>query len=107
MVNRDTNQAFLYPEKGLSLWIQSNFRTLPWMRIIFPVFLSAIFFFLGRIDNWIKNPDCLIVLYLLGSSLLFLLLPAFMHGEARYQLQFTHYMLLFILAAFFRKKSDY
>ncbi|MCE2928388.1 MAG: hypothetical protein LW817_02010 [Candidatus Caenarcaniphilales bacterium] len=106
MVNRDTNQAFLYPEKGLSLWLQSNCRTLPWMRIILPVFLSAVFFFLGRIDRWAKNPDFLIVLYLLGSALLFLLLPSIIHGEARYQLQFTHYMLLFILAAFFRSRPN-
>lgn len=106
MLNRDSNQVFLYPEKGPSLFLQKTLRDFPFMRLVFPLFLSALIFFLVRLDKWIKQKDFLIVVFILCSALLFFLLPIMIHGESRYQLQFMHFMLLFILAVFYRCKAN-
>lgn len=106
MVNQDLNQAFLVPEKGLSLWLQRKMLTRPLMPLLLPLFSLALIFFIFQISKWFKDTNFLPILYLAASALMFLILPAFIHGESRYQLQFTHYMLLFVLAVFFSRKTD-
>jgi len=97
MVNMDSNKMVLYPEKGFSLWLQKTFSNLTWMKIIFPVFIISLIIFLKNLKVWLQEKNFLFVCYLIFSTLLFTGLPAIVHGESRYQLQFTHFMLLFIL----------
>lgn len=98
MVNMDTNKIILYPEKGFSLWLQKTFVNLPWMRILIPLFFMSLILFLINFKKIFQEKIFLFSCYLIGSSLLFFILPSLLvHGETRYQLQFTHFMIWFIL----------
>jgi hypothetical protein len=103
MVNMDSNKMVLYPEKGFSLWLQKTFSNLTWMKIIFPVFVISLIIFLIKLKLWLQEKNFLFVCYLIFSTLLFTGLPAIVHGESRYQLQFTHFMIWFILAVMLKK----
>jgi hypothetical protein len=106
MVNRDTNKIVLYPEKGFSLWLQKTFVNFPWMRILLPMFSISLILFLINIKKIFQEKNFLFYCYLIGSFLLLFGLPSIMHGEARYQLQFTHFMIWFILIVFFGNKQS-
>lgn len=105
MVNRDLNRAFLIPEAGIGIWIQKTLKFFPFMRFLIPIFLLSLFVFCFNRNNWRNFSDSVSGLFFLGSTLLFLLVPLLVHGEARYQLQFTHFMLLFIAYVISRVKS--
>jgi len=105
MINMDTNKIVLYPEKGFSLWLQKTFINLPWMRILLPLFLISLILFLINFKKFFQEKNFLFYCYLIGSFLLFCVLPAMIHSEVRYQLQFTHFILWFILIVFERRKK--
>ncbi len=90
-------QAFVIEEKGLAISLQKAFQRMPFMRILLPLFIAALVYF-------VLNKNCrksfemtMINLYLIGSNLFFIFLPLLVHGEARYRLQFTHLMILFVV----------
>ncbi len=107
MVNMDTNKIILYPEKGFSLLLQKTFAKSPWMRIIISIFIISLIYFLLTLKTQFQKQGFLFSCYLIGSSLLLFMLPSlFVHGETRYQLQFTHFMIWFILVVLEQGKKS-
>jgi len=76
------------------------------MRILLPLFLISLILFLINFKKFFQEKNFLFYCYLIGSFLLLFGLPVMIHGEARYQLQFTHFMIWFILVVLERGKKS-
>jgi hypothetical protein len=120
MKDRGAEYAYLIPEKGVSLWMQTYLRYIPFSYLIVPVFLYLFFGFLSifysmlkvRSENFNKVLDIfdsnnLFKIYLSLCAFIFMLLPILISsGEPRYRLQFLPYMLLFIASCLPCKDID-
>jgi hypothetical protein len=102
MLNTNTNYAFIIPDKGLSVFIQKTLYHVPLSKLLLPLFLVSLFFYYKKSFFRTQNPEFILALFLLISSIFFLVLPLPIHGEPRYQIQFTHYMMLFMVLVFSR-----
>jgi hypothetical protein len=106
MINTNTNYAFVIPEKGLSVLIQKSLYRIPLSKIVLPLFLTSLLFFLLKNNSHLAPKELLIAWFLILSSIFFLVLPVLIHGEPRYQIQFTHLMIFFIVFVYSRIYSS-
>lgn len=109
MKDRGSEKAYLIPEKGLSLFLQSYLRYLPFAFFIIPIFIFSLMKFIkdNSLDDIFKEAysKYLFEIYLLGSVAVYFFLPIlFSSGEPRYRLQFLSFMIIFIACAF--RKND-
>jgi len=105
MINTNTNYAFIIPEKGLSLQIQKTLYPFPLSKTVLPLFFIALLLFLLKHHSQYTLKELLIAWFLISSSIFFLILPILIHGEPRYQIQFTHLMIFFIVFVLSRYKD--
>jgi hypothetical protein len=100
MVNQDLPYAFRIPVASFSVWWQKLWTWFPWIYIIGPIFLVALVVYVC------KRQFRLFDLFILGSCAYYTLLPLlFSLAEARYRLQFIHFMLIFIAISFARRHN--
>lgn len=100
MINTNTPYLILVPEQGLSVMIQKPFKDFPLSKILLPLFLIAIIMYFNKELYKARIKDLIIVIFMFISAVFFLALPVLIHGEPRYQVQFFHFMLLFIAYVF-------
>ncbi len=100
MINMDTSYAFRVPVTSFSVWWQKIWTWFPWIYIIGPIFIAAL------INYLIKRRFRIFDLFILGSCAYYILLPLLLSlAEARYRLQFIHFMLIFIAISFAKRHN--
>ncbi len=100
MVNQELPYAFRIPVTSFSVWWQKLWTWFPWIYLIGPIFVAALITYL------FKRRFKLFDLFILGSCAYYTLLPLlFSLAEARYRLQFIHFMLIFIAISFARRHN--
>ena len=103
MYSRNSGNAFKLKVDSISLILQDPFKDFAYGKVLFPVFLLLLIWYLFKVK--ITKEDS-VFLFCIFSTLFFIVFPLLITMcEARYRLQFEPFMLLALSLLIYRLKS--